>query len=1012
MLGYTLEELPGGPLSSLNRLIHPDDLKEADALLARHLRGETERYEAEFRMRRKDGRWAWILDRGKVIDRTEEGEALRVFGTHMDITERKEAERELHKTRRQFMETVESIEEIVVQIDSDHTIQLANEAASEKLGIPGERFPGSKCHRLFHDRTEPFEDCPARRAMETGRMTSAPRTLPDGTILSRTVYPIADGEGRVTGATILAADITARREAERKLHDSRRLLIDTVESLNQNLLQIDSDFSIQLANRTVSRNLGIPQERFPGRRCYEIVHGRASPCPDCPAREAMETGGRAGAVAHYPSGRIIERTVYPITDSRGSVTGATLLAVDITERKKAEERLRADEEAARAANRAKSVFLATMSHEIRTPLNGVIGMTELLLDSSLNEEQRRFAEIVRASAESLLYIINDILDFSKIEADRLTLESESFDLRELMEDLGATLALQAHAKGLEFLCAAEPCRPMVVRGDPGRLRQILTNLAGNAIKFTERGEVVVRAAVEAEEEGALSLRFTVRDTGIGIPPEKQESLFDAFTQGDSSPTRKSEGTGLGLAISRRLVALMGGEIGLESTPGEGSTFWFTLRLPREPEGEREAPAELAGLRVLVVDDNAANREILSRQTVCWGMRPTVLADGQEALRSLRREREKGDPFKAVLLDLWMPGMDGGRLARSIRAEPPLAGLKLILLVSLGSEHLLLREQRGLFDARLSKPVRRRELRLALARTLGGGPGEPVRSEAAQGGVSPVPPERTGRILVAEDNSTNQKVLASMLDRQGRSADIVPDGGEALKALQAAPYDLVILDVQMPVMDGLETAREIRRRGIAASRGDARIPVIAMTAYALQGDRRRCLDAGMDDYIAKPVIPRDLARMLEKWLPAAGSGEHRQVQGEQPLPSSAGTVAEEGQAGNEEPLVWDSAGFLHHMEGDRDAARQIVAVFLEDAPARARELREALEQGDGQTAGKKAHSLKGIAATIGGEALRRAALAAEEAGRSGDIDRIRAHLPEVERQLERLVEELRGRGTEL
>jgi PAS domain S-box-containing protein len=767
-----------------------------------------------------------------------------------------------------------------------------------------------------------------------------------------------------------------RRRAEEEL----KTLFETSRDL---LCVTGFDGYFRRLNPAWERTLGYTREELRAHTYMEFVH------PD----DRESTRAEAAKVASGSSAVLFENryrckdgsyrwlswNVTPLPE-QGLSYGT---ARDVTEQRLVAEELRRARESADAANRAKSDFLANMSHEIRTPMNAVIGMAELLLDTRLGPEQRDYLVALKDSAESLLGLIDDILDFSKVEAGKLELHPAEFDPRETLGDTLRTLGVRAHQKGLELAGHVAPEVPPRLFGDGPRLRQIIVNLVGNAIKFTERGEVLVDVQKEAEEGSEVTLRFLVADTGIGIPRDKQQLIFEAFAQADSSTTRQYGGTGLGLSISAELVQMMGGQLTVESEPGRGSRFRFTARFGRPGTRARaRTPAKLRGLRVLVVDDNATNRRILHEMLTHWRMRPTVVAGGRVALEALEKAARVGRPYPLVLLDSQMPEMDGFALAEQIRRRPRLAGASIMMLTSGPRPDDRTRCLALGVSAYLTKPIKQSDLLDTIVSVRAG------RSAEAR---SPTPHKegaRAGprlRVLVAEDNAVNQQVAVGLLERAGHAAAVAGNGREALALLEREAFDLVLMDVQMPELDGLETTAAIREREKDTG---AHLPIVAVTAHAMKGDAERCLAAGMDAYLTKPLEARELRAAI------AGFGRSG--------PSSRGPTAVA--SGGD---VLDESRLLERVGGDRRALARLVRLFRADSEELLARVRRAVAEGKANDLRAAAHALKGSVSNFAAAAPTAAAARLQQIGEGGDLSEAPAALFRLDEELVRLREDLRG-----
>ena len=667
----------------------------------------------------------------------------------------------------------------------------------------------------------------------------------------------------------IGIDLSKRKRAEEHV----RLQMAALESAANGIVITNSKGTIEWVNRAFTELTGYTREEAVGQNPRILKSGKHNAAFYNELWSTVTSGKvwKGEVTNRRKDGQLYveEMTIAPVRSEAGELTNFIAVKQEITERKHAQEQQARAKEAAESANVAKSEFLANMSHEIRTPMNGIMGMTDLMLETELTAEQREYLELVKGSADALLTIINDILDFSKIEAGKLTLENVSFDLRASLRELAKTLALKAQEKGVEFLFDVEPDVPQHVASDPGRLRQVLMNLVGNALKFTKKGEIELRARLNSRTGETMVLEFSVRDTGIGIPEDKRRSIFEAFAQGDTSTTRKYGGTGLGLAISTRLVSALGGRLWVESEVEKGSTFHFTVSVEGSEEPEALAPeaADLSGIRVLIVDDNAANRRLQEDCARRWKMIPMVAESAENALRLLGDAQAAGRIPEVMLTDAHMPEMDGFGLVERIRANGVLNEMRIVMLTSGGMRGDGARCRELGVGAYLSKPFDRLELREVLCRVLS----EAGTASETRRLVTRHSMREQGKalaVLVAEDNGVNQKLIATLLEKRGHRVVVVKNGREALETLAKETFNVVLMDCQMPEMDGFSATAALREREQATG---GHVPIIALTAHAMVGDRERCTAAGMDGYVPKPLRAEELFAAIEKLVQAERVG---------------------------------------------------------------------------------------------------------------------------------------------
>jgi PAS domain S-box-containing protein len=982
-LGYDPLTPPTDFASGFALAVHPDDQERLRCAIQEFLFSDSREFETEYRVRHKDGSDRWRLARGVAL-RDSEGRPIRFIGSFVEITDLKRAEEALRESEQRWRSLTEALPQLVWSATPDGACDYFSAQWTQHTGVPESDLMGWRWLATLH----PDDREPTRRLWTDSVAGRGPYDVEYRVRRSDGVYrwfktrgtPIRDSQGRIFKWFGTCTDITDDKQAEAVLRISeerRRLILDNAHDA---FVAMSADGLITEWNRHAEITFGWPRTEAVGRVLSEtIIPPRF--------REAHNHG-----LAHFLAtgeGPVLNRVIevralrrdgreFPAEISIAPVRlGEQYLFAafirDVTERKRAEEELRRAKEAAEAANRAKDEFLANVSHEIRTPMNAILGMTDLALDTLLTEDQRQYLMTVKSAADALLGIINDILDFAKIEAGKLELDPADFSLRAAVGDTLRALATRAHKKGLELACNVQSDVPDALIGDAGRLRQVLLNLVGNAIKFTEHGEVVVLVenAGGPAPEGEVSLHFAVTDTGIGIPPEKQAKIFQAFEQEDTSTTRKHGGTGLGLTIAARLAALMDGGITVDSVPGQGSTFAFTARFGRQlhPPATTAAspPVVLRGLPVLIVDDNATNRHILEEWLRCFSMEPMAAGDGVTTMDALWHGVAQGLPYPLVLLDGRMPDIDGLALAAKIRQRAELSATHIILLTSGDRPGDLIRARQLGIAATLLKPIQQRELMETILRVMG-------RQEDLEGLlVSPpavrprIPEGLVGvplRILVAEDNDFNRDLLEHLLARLGLSATMAVTGREALALLEREPFDLLLLDIHMPELDGFQVVGAIRERERTAG---GHLPVIALTARSRKEDRDACLRAGMDECLVKPYSAADLWAAMDRVLRIRGQRSEVRDQKSEVRGQKSAVSADPIRlplTSDLRPLtsdldLFDPAVLLAACGGDPTMLRKMCRSLQSRVPEHLTAIREALQNQDVLRLREEAHKFCGM-----------------------------------------------------
>ena len=964
-------------------VVHPDD---RDAFVA-SLATETPS-EVVFRIVRPNGISVAVCQHVQRVITADGGTETLAVAT--EVNGSTASERALREAEASYHALIDTLPLCMLVKDCDSKRILANrrylevhdKTLEEMIGkTDADLFPRQLAEKFTRDDQEVIRTGTTLHGQEEYRTASGKRLW-----IERIKCPLRDADGRITGVQLLFWDITDKRQAEEALEQERHLLQTLLETIPDAIYFKDRESRFLRISKSMAEKFGLnDSSEAIGKTDADIFTEEHAQQARADEVAVMESGEPLVALVEketWPDrdDTWCSTTKMPLRNSNGEIVGTFGISRDITELKKTEDELREARDAANAASRAKSEFVANMSHEIRTPMNGIIGMAELLGDTSLTRGQTDYLGMIRQSADSLLRLLNDILDFSKIEAGKLELESLTFNLSDCVGKTTQTLAIRAAEKGLELACRIAPELPERFIGDPGRVRQMIVNLVGNAIKFTEKGEIVVEVTEVSRSNGRIRLHFSVKDTGIGIPPDKQTAVFEAFTQADASTTRRFGGTGLGLAISSQLVQMMKGEIWLESTVGRGTAFHFTAEFEiagDQPEALSFERSSLAGLPVLLVDDNDTNRRILEEMLKSWSLAPRATASGAEALTEMQRAANDNEPYRLVLLDCMMPGMDGFSLAQLINDNTALAHPAMVMISSAARPGDAKRCRELGVSRYMTKPVIKSELLDAILEALDECTGKATTAEPV---VVAQPSGRSLRVLLVEDGLVNQRVAVGFLERAGHQVTVAENGEAAIRCWENQPYDVILMDVQMPIMDGLEATTAIRKRESAAG---TRTPIIAMTAAAMKGDKERCLAVGMDDYVSKPIAPDSLFATLAKYVDGLIAAE--------PVP------ALERENDQREIVDFDLA--LTQVPGGVAVLQDLARIFLSECPKLLKDLRQGLADENVESAQRAVHTLKGAARILAANRLAQVSSEFETLAKDKQLETVRVRLEELESAVE-------------